>query len=207
MKAILIVDDHPMVQLGLSYQIRKMVADCQVHLAETYDQMIAILDKHAIDMLILDLSIPGGSGPKTIGEVRQMRPQVKILVYTSRDEVLNAPLYLQEGADGYLHKMASPADTQIAVQTVLDGKKYLSPKLQAYLLDFGMNEPTNGYDKLSPREKDILHGLLDGLTVKEISVLLRMKQSTVSTYKERIMDKLEVENMVELYKKMHWFIE
>ncbi|SDH45449.1 regulatory protein, luxR family [Dyadobacter soli] len=103
--------------------------------------------------------------------------------------------------------MATPAETHAADKAILEGKKYISEKLQTYLSQITLQTHLAGFQALSPREHDVLYYLLEGLIVKQISDQLRMKQSTVSTYKERIMNKLEAENMVDLYKKMHWFIQ
>ena len=208
MTTLLIVDDHPMVQLGLTYQIQKATPDYQLLLAATFNEMISSLKGTAVDLIILDLGIPGGLGVAMITEIRRIQQGAKILIYTSRDELTNGPVYLQAGANGFLHKVAPQPEINTAIKAILNGKKYVSMTLQAHLLNvYTNNKPSNNYDALSPREKDILHYLMEGSAMKEIGARLKITQSTVSTYKERIMEKMQASNMVELYKKMHWYIE
>jgi len=208
MTTILIVDDHPMVQLGLTYQIQKATPDYQLLLAATFNEMISSLKGTAVDLIILDLGIPGGLGVAMITEIRRIQQGAKILIYTSRDELTNGPVYLQAGANGFLHKVAPQPEINTAIKAILNGKKYVSMTLQTHLLNgYTNNKPSNNYDALSPREKDILHYLMEGSAMKEIGARLKITQSTVSTYKERIMEKMQASNMVELYKKMHWYIE
>ena len=208
MTTLLIVDDHPMVQLGLTYQIQKATPDYQLLLAATFNEMISSLKGTAVDLIILDLGIPGGLGVAMITEIRRIQQGAKILIYTSRDELTNGPVYLQAGANGFLHKVAPQPEINTAIKAILNGKKYVSMTLQTHLLNgYTNNKPSNNYDALSPREKDILHYLMEGSAMKEIGARLKITQSTVSTYKERIMEKMQASNMVELYKKMHWYIE
>jgi DNA-binding NarL/FixJ family response regulator len=208
MTTLLIVDDHPMVQLGLTYQIQKATPDYQLLLAATFNEMISSLKDTAVDLIILDLGIPGGLGVAMITEIRRIQQGAKILIYTSRDELTNGPVYLQAGANGFLHKVAPQPEINTAIKAILNGKKYVSMTLQTHLLNgYTNNKPSNNYDALSPREKDILHYLMEGSAMKEIGARLKITQSTVSTYKERIMEKMQASNMVELYKKMHWYIE
>lgn len=208
MTTILIVDDHPMVQLGLTYQIQKVTPNYQLLSAATFNEMISLLKQTAVDLVILDLGIPGGQGVKMIAELRRIQQGAKILIYTSRDEFTNGPTYLQAGANGFLHKVAQQPEINAAIKAILSGKKYVSMTLQAHLLNgYTNSKPSNSYDALSPREKDILHYLMEGFTIKEVGIRLKINQSTVSTYKERIMEKMQASNMLELYKKMHWYIE
>ena len=197
-----------MVQLGLTYQIQKATPDYQLLLAATFNEMISSLKGTAVDLIILDLGIPGGLGVAMITEIRRIQQGAKILIYTSRDELTNGPVYLQAGANGFLHKVAPQPEINTAIKAILNGKKYVSMTLQTHLLNgYTNNKPSNNYDALSPREKDILHYLMEGSAMKEIGARLKITQSTVSTYKERIMEKMQASNMVELYKKMHWYIE
>lgn len=197
-----------MVRSGLTYQIQKTTPEYQLLLAATFHEMVSMLNQTPVELVILDLGIPGGQGARMVDEIRQVQPKAKILVYTARDELSNGPVYLQAGANGFLHKLAPQPEINIAIRTILSGKKYISMTLQVHLLNgFTSSKPSNSYHALSAREKDILHFLMEGSAIKEIGAKLKINQSTVSAYKERIMEKMQASSMVELYQKMQWYIE
>jgi DNA-binding NarL/FixJ family response regulator len=187
---------------------KKTTPEYQLLLAATFHEMISMFNQTQVELVILDLGIPGGQGARMLDEIRQVQPKAKILVYIARYEISNRPAYLQAGANGFLHKLAPQPEINIAIRTILSGKKYISMTLQAHLLNgFASSKPSNSYHALSAREKDILHFLMEGSAIKEIGARLNINQSTVSTYKERIVEKMQASSMVELYQKMQWYIE
>ncbi|WP_083769056.1 response regulator [Dyadobacter fermentans] len=210
MKQFLVVDDHPMMQISLQLLLKEIFEGCNVHMTASFQDSLARLDETNIDLIVLDLGIPGSAGVDMIKQLRERQPEVRILVFSARDESMNAPIYLRAGANGFLHKMSSQDEIRTALKTVINDKKYVSSQLQAQMLEALTSNKAidaNSYDGLSPREKEVLHKMLDGDTIKEISESLRMKQSTVSTYKERIMQKMEATNIVDLVRKTLWYID
>jgi two-component system invasion response regulator UvrY len=210
MKNILIVDDHFLVCLGLEILVKKVVKNSSVFLNHNFDEAIKTLKTHKIDLLILDLSIPGGKGPDMIRSFCAIQKGIRILICSGRDELTNAPACINEGAYGFLSKDAQDSEAEKAVELVINGKKYVSPAVQLKIIENFMNGQQinkNPLETLSPREREVLNLLLVGHSSKFIGDSLRIKFSTVSTHKMRIFQKLEVENNVELFKKVGHYSE
>ncbi len=206
MNNLLIVDDHPLMRFGLRLQVKEAFPECEIHLAASYDEAMAVIKEKAIDLIVLDIVIPKGQGLHMVEELKTRYPDTKILVFTSKDEEFNAPLYLQAGADGFLSKLAQQEEFIKALQVILKGHRFLSMRMQEYYLfesaasrKFRQSE----YEQLSPREKQILYYILEGRPAKEICYLTDLKQSTVSSFKDRILKKMNVSNTVELIHKMN----
>lgn len=204
MRNVLLVDDHHMVCLGMGMLVKTVIADTTLYFAHTYEDALNEIKTHQMDLVILDLGIPGGIGTSMIKTFRNVQQNIRILVCSGRDELLNAPDYIQAGANGFLHKSSSDDETEKAIRMVLEGKKYVSPAVQRKMFDSVLNgEPTNNpFESLSPREKQVLELLLTGKWTKEIADDLKVKFSTVSTQKTKIFQKFGVENIVDLIRKV-----
>ncbi len=204
MRNVLLVDDHHMVCLGMGMLVKTVIADPTLYFAHTYEDAFDEIKAHQMDLVILDLGIPGGIGTGMIRTFREVQQNIRILVCTGRDELLNAPDYIQAGANGFLHKSSSDDETAKAIRMVLEGKKYVSPAVQRKMFDSVLNgEITNNpFESLSPREKQVLELLLTGKWTKEIADELNVKFSTVSTQKAKIFQKFGVENIVDLIRKV-----
>lgn len=135
----------------------------------------------------------------------RVQKDIKILVCSGRDELHNAPICMRAGAYGFLSKNAPDDYGKMAVEMVLMGKKYISSSVQENVFNtylFGQSIYINPLEALSPREKDVMNLLIKGKSNKEISNTLHIKHSTVSTHKLRIFQKMDVENNVELLRKI-----
>ncbi|WP_158547878.1 response regulator [Dyadobacter luteus] len=205
MKNILLLDDHPIIRKALEGTVRKVVGECIVVHAGTLKEAMTQAENYRFDMIILDLSIPGGTGAGMIQVLHKQSSGAPVLVCSGRDELHNAPHCISMGANGYLPKNASDEETETAIRTVLQNKKYLRPHVQAQILDNFLHNRTllpNPMESLTPREREVLDLLIMGKWTKEIAELLNLKFSTVSTHKARILEKMGAENTVELYKKV-----
>ncbi|MCF0055206.1 response regulator transcription factor [Dyadobacter sp. CY356] len=200
MNKILIVDDHRMTCLGIQIQVEKVIKAPRVHIADSFTEAIRQLEDNYMDLIILDLGIPGGLGTAMIEALRKQQPGARILVCTGRDELLFAPLYLAAGVNGFLHKASSDQQTQSAILTVMEDRQYVSGLVQQKMFKdiLNGNPQKNPLESLSVREKQVLALLLAGKWTKEIADELNLKFSTVSTQKTRIFQKLAVENIVDL---------
>jgi two-component system, NarL family, invasion response regulator UvrY len=209
MKNVLIVDDHTIVRYGTMQIMKQLVPDVQVSGAADMDQMIKCLREHQFELLILDINIPGGDNLQMIDIVKLRQPDIKILVFSGYDEQLYALRYLQSGADGYLTKHSSENEFKKAVHVIMNNDKYISPAIKENLLkgiEDNKNPPgQNPFSSLSNREIDVMQSLVNGLSVAEISLKLNIQVSTVSTYKHRIFEKMEISNIVELVDKARFY--
>lgn len=209
MHHILIIDDHPMVSIGVQALVKTVLENSTISFAYSFQEGLDALGQTHVDLMILDLAIPGSRGPEMIGAYRNVQPDLKILIFSGRDELSNAPIYLHRGANGFLHKNSFDAEAAKAILTIMENKKYVSPKLKEAMLSNLMEGKAMQPDpvaSLTPREREVLSLLLTGKWLKSIADELNVKISTVGTQKNRIFKKLNVDNIVDLARKF-WYLE
>lgn len=196
---VLIADDHPIVREGL----RRIAADqpgiTVVAEAADANQALARVGDTAIDVVLLDVSMPGPSFIEVLQAVRRDHPSIKVLVLSVHPEDQWAVRALRAGAAGYLTKDHSPEQLIEAIRRVCRGGKYVSPtlaeKLATGLEAGGLAAP---HESLSDREYEVLRALGSGLTVKEVAEQLKLSSKTVSTYRTRILQKMNLKHNAEL---------
>jgi DNA-binding NarL/FixJ family response regulator len=202
---ILIADDHSIVRYGTSLVIKEVLPNGNIREATNFEQLLKLLDTVTFNLLVLDINIPGGNNLQMIDVIRLRQPGIKILVFSGYDEQLYALRCLQAGADGYVVKQAPEGELKNAIQTILSNDKYISPLIKQHLIK-GLANPSaaslNPLSTLSNREMEVMQQLIKGASVAEISNSLSLQISTVSTYKSRIFEKMEVNNIVELVEKV-----
>lgn len=173
------------------------------------DEMISQLRQEKFDLLIMDINIPGGNSLQMVDIVKLRQPDIRILVFSGYDEEVYALRYLQSGVHGYLNKNNSEKELPNAIKSVLNGEKYVSQAVKESLLNKATldNTPETGnpLKKLSNRELDVLQSLINGMSLSEIGSSLNLGVSTVSTYKQRIFEKLGIHNIIELVEKVKLF--
>lgn len=205
MPNILIADDHSIVRFGTMLMIKQFMPNAQILGAESLNSALKYLNSQEFNLLILDVNLPGGNNIQMIDVVKLRQPHIKILIFSAYDEQLFALRYIQAGADGYLPKQLHENELKTAIQTVLNDEKYISPSLKERLLNgvTGRSEPmiANPLNKLSNRETEVMQLLIKGLSLADISTTLNIEVSTVSTYKSRIYEKLQVVNIIDLAEK------
>lgn len=204
MKQMLLVDDHAIVRYGIMQLICHEFPGTEISTALNMDQMVIELRQNCFDLIILDINFPGGNNLQMIDIVKLRQPGAKILVFSGYDEKMYALRYLQAGACGYLNKNNSEKELPIAIKLVLAGERYMSPVIKETLLSKTSDAASinNPLTKLSNREMEVLQSLVNGMTLGEIGSSLNLGVSTVSTYKQRIFEKLEIQNLVELVEKV-----
>jgi DNA-binding NarL/FixJ family response regulator len=206
---IFIADDHPIVRQGLR---RIVEADAGMAIAgEAGDaaSLCAALAHTATDVVLLDVSMPGGLFLETLRELRAKHPTVRVLVLSVHPEDQWAVRALRAGASGYLTKDHSPDQLLDAIRRVYRGGKYVSPTLAEHLaehLEGGAERAP--HELLSDREFEVMRRLGSGLTVSQIASELAISAKTVSTYRTRILEKMAVATNAELvrYASKHGLI-
>jgi two-component system invasion response regulator UvrY len=202
---VLIVDDHPMTCFGIEFLVKKVIKDCTVYFAHSFNESLEVTKEKNVDLVILDLGIPGGLGVDMIKFFREVKVDIKILICSGRDELTNAPQYLQYGANGFINKNSPEDEAMKAIQMVVNNKNYLSERIHGVVMDNLINNAkpfVNPMDRLTRREKEVLDLLMQGKWVKEVANELNLKFSTVSTQKSKIFQKMNVDNMVDLVRKV-----
>jgi DNA-binding NarL/FixJ family response regulator len=195
---LLIADDHPIVRQGL----RQIAADqpgiAVVGEAASADEALARLREVPVDVMLLDVSMPGPGFIEVLQQVRRDHPTVKVLVLSVHPEDQWAVRALRAGAAGYLTKDHSPEQLIEAVRRVYRGGKYVTAALAEKLatgLEAGGATPHEG---LSDREFEVLRGLGAGRSVKEVAARLKLSPKTVSTYRARILEKMRLQTNADL---------
>ncbi|MCO6148354.1 response regulator transcription factor [Flavobacterium sp. NRK1] len=197
---ILIADDHSVVRQGVSLILREFFDDIAIEHSESFPETLSMLKINSYDLLLLDINLPGGNNVTMINESRVVQPNMKILMFSAYDEDQYALRFLQAGANGYLNKLSSEEKIIDAVKVVLGGGVYTDLDLTVYSQD------SNPLDSLSNRELEIAGLLVKGEGNLEIANKLNIGMSTVSTYKGRIFEKLNVTNVVSLAEKYKMYI-
>ncbi|HYA85966.1 MAG TPA: response regulator transcription factor [Nitrospirota bacterium] len=196
---ILIADDHAIVRKGLK-QILAETSDMVVtgEASNGYEVLEKVRNGH-FDVLLLDISMPGRSGLDILKELKAERPKLPVLVLSMYPEEQYAIRVLKAGASGYLTKESAPDELVVALRKVAQGKKYVSPSLAEKLaFDLEMDTTKPLHEMLSDREYQVLCMVASGKTVGEIAENLSLSAKTISTYRARILDKMNMKNNAEL---------
>lgn len=196
---ILIADDHPIVRNGLKQIIcdeEDMKVICE---ASNGQEVFDEISKNEIDVLILDISMPGMGGFEILEKIKQKYPKLPVLMLSALSEELYASKTLKAGASGFINKESAPIELVKAVRKVFSGGLYVSAYLAEKLAsDFKHDVSKPPQEYLSNREFQIMCMIGSGKTVTEIADMLCISVKTVSTYKARIFNKMNFKNNSEL---------
>lgn len=197
---ILITDDHLIIQQGLGFIIKDFLNKARISYANSVNTTLLSLKDERVDLLILDINIPGGNNFKMIEQIREIQPGVKILLFSAYEESTYALRYLKVGVNGYLEKSASETEIKKAVSRILTKGKYFSPEIQDQLLDtYDRHNPSrNKLEQLTNREIEVARYIIDGEGTSSIGEKLALQVSTISTHKKNIFEKLRISNVSEL---------
>ncbi len=186
-----IVDDHSIVRSGLR-QYFEDESDLQVvGEAASGGEAIDLVRKTEMDVLLMDLSMPGQNGIDALAMIRAKAPDLAILILSGYPEEHYALNLIRQGASGYLSKQCEPSEIVAAIRTVAQGRRYITPAV-AELLAQQLTRPDEGlpHEQLSEREFQVFVRLAKGETVGDIAEGLSISVKTVSTYRTRIMEKM-----------------
>lgn len=196
---ILVADDHSMIRRGIRLTIADE-PDMRVGgEAQTAQQALDLVRASEWDVVILDISMPGGSGLEALKEIKKERPTLPVLMLSMHPEEQFAVRAFKAGASGYLTKESSPEELLSALRKVCSGGKYLTLSLAERLANelIAASHP-NAHESLSDREYEVFCLLAKGLTVSEIAEQLSLSVKTVSTYRARVLEKMNLKNNAEI---------
>jgi DNA-binding NarL/FixJ family response regulator len=193
MTRVLIADDHALVRDGLRHILRSASGFEVVGEASDGVTTIAMIRSTVADVLVLDLSMPGRNGVDLIKQIKDEKPALRILVLTMHAEQQYAVRAFKAGASGYLTKESASAELVAAVTKVAAGGVYVSLTMAERLAQT-LNEPAGDlpHQRLSDREFDVFRRIASGETITEIAQALSVSVKTVSTYKTRILEKMQM---------------
>jgi DNA-binding NarL/FixJ family response regulator len=188
---ILIVDDHPVVQAGLSSMLATHEEVEVIGSASSGDEALMMVRQDMPDILLLDLRMPGMNGIDTLHALKEMKASARVIILTSFETDENIYRAVQAGAQGYLLKNTSQCQMLEAIATVHAGKRYIPNQIAARLAERMLRS------NLTARESEILEMLAKGLTNKQIGSALTISENTVRNHVNSIMEKLEVSDRTE----------
>jgi DNA-binding NarL/FixJ family response regulator len=196
---LLMADDHAIVLGGLK-ELLALVDGIQVAgEASNGEQVLQNLGRDDVDMILLDMNMPGPSGVDLIARIRLQAPRLPILVLSMHNELQVARAALKAGANGYLTKDSEPEMLIGAIRKVAAGRRFIDPMLADQMtFDAYVGNARFRHEHLSPREFHLMNLLAGGKSVGEIAVDLGLSRKTISTHKNRLMQKMEFRNNADL---------
>jgi two-component system, NarL family, invasion response regulator UvrY len=205
MTRILLIDDHPIVRQGIKQVLAGAFDPALVGEAANAEEGLTEVRNTDWDILVLDLTLPGTSGLDLLKDLRRERPTLPVLVLSMHPADQFARRVINAGASGYLTKDTAPTELVKAVGEVIAGRRYLSPALIA--ASFQHDESVQAqrpHELLSDREYQVFRMLASGLTVTQIASRLSLSVKTISTYRMRVLEKMNMDTTAEL---MHYGIQ
>jgi two-component system, NarL family, invasion response regulator UvrY len=196
---VILCDDHAVVRRGIRDTIAEAVDIQVVGEAGSYPELRELLRKTPCDVLLLDLNMPGRGGLEVLSALREEGSGVRTLVVSMYPEDQYAIRVLRAGARGYVNKAGDPAELVLAIRTVMQGRKYVTPEVAEMLVD-QLNAPESEelHASLSERELQTLQKIAAGRRLSEIAEELMLSPKTVSVYRARVLEKLHLSNNAEL---------
>lgn len=196
---VLIADDHAVVRQGLKQILAETSDMLVVGEASTGAEALEKVRNEESDVLVLDMAMPGPSGLDILKEVRATRPKLPVLILSMHPEEQFAVRLLKAGASGYLNKESAPDELVKAIRKVVAGGKYVGPILAERLaLDISADSDKPLHETLSDREFQVMCLIASGKTVTEIAEALSLSVKTVSTYRARILEKMNLTTNAEV---------
>lgn len=192
----LIADDHAVVRKGLAQILQEEFPAAQVIEVGNSQEALEEIARHELDVILLDISMPGRNGIDTLKQIRSTGVSTPVLMLSMHSEDQYAVRVLKAGASGFLSKESATGELLAAVHRVLSGKKYITPSVAEKLAEMGGVEP--GHAQLSDREMQVLQLIASGKTVSEIADEISLSVNTISTYRTRILEKLGLNNNAEI---------
>ena len=202
---VLVADDHAVVREGVRHVLTSESGFEVVAEAGNRADVIALARTHQPDVVVLDISMPDGTGLSAIGELRAAAPNVRVLILSIHDHEQYVLESVRAGAQGYLRKDSSPAELRDAVRAVHRGESFFSTAMAGRLAaglrqEASRQERADRFAMLSAREREVLIGVASGQTNKEIAAALDISPRTVESHRESLMRKLDIRSVAGLTK-------
>lgn len=196
---VLIADDHAILRRGLKEILMRELEGAVCGEAQNTQEVLSQVRSQAWDLVILDVTMPGRSGLDVLAELKERRPKVPVLVLSMHPEDQYAKRVLKAGASGYMNKESAPEELIKAIRKVLAGGRYVSAALAEKLaVSLGAEGGQPLHERLSDRELEVLRMMGLGKTISQIAEELHLSVTTVSTYRARILEKMNMKTTAEL---------
>lgn len=199
MLRVLIADDHAVVRRGIRQILTEGLSFPHIGEAPETIELIRMALEEDWDIIISDISMPGGGGLEALKAIRKQKPTQPILIVSIFPEEHYAVKVLSLGAAGYLNKDAATEELLNAVKIILSGRRYIQPIIAEKLTEnLRKQAGLMPHELLSEREQEVMMGLVRGQSVSDIALFLEVSPNTVSTYRTRILMKMDMKNNADL---------
>lgn len=199
---VLVADDHAIVRTGIRHVLESEPGFVVVAEASTGAEALELTASLRPDVAVLDISMPGSSGIRVAGELRARVPETQVLIVSMHDNTEYVLESIRAGAHGYLLKDTAATELRGAIRAVRRGESYFSPpiagRLSAVVRGDAAAAPARGLAQLTARERQVLTGIAQGHTNREIAALLGISPRTVESHRENLMKKLGVRTVAGL---------
>ena len=196
---ILLTDDHAVVRQGLKLILADHFKNARFGEARNATEALSRVTKENWDVMVLDITMPGRSGLETLKDVKRLRPKLPVLVLSMHPEDQFAVRMLKTGAAGYLTKESADEELVGAIKKVVAGGRYISPTLAERMATYlTIDVQKAPHERLSDREFLVLRMIASGKTVSQIGKELFLSVKTISTYRARLLEKMDMKNNAEL---------
>ena len=207
---ILIADDHAVVRRGLREILADAFSSADFSEAGNGDEVLGQLGKSTTALLVLDINMPGRSGMDILRDVKHAYPRLPVIILSCHPEEQYAVRCLRAGAAAYINKESAPEELAMATKKILSGGRYISAGLAEKLIA-NLYEPAEKplHESLSDREHEVMRMIAAGVPLTEIGERLHVSVKTISSYRARIMEKMQMKSNAELtrYAMTHSLIE
>jgi two-component system invasion response regulator UvrY len=196
---ILIADDHAVVRRGLREILSDTLPDAEFSEVGNGDEVLIHLGKTQTVLLVLDINMPGRSGMDVLRDVKHAYPRLPVIILSCHPEDQYAVRCLRSGASAYINKESASEELAMAAKTILSGGRYISMSLAEQLIA-NLDEPIDKplHESLSDRELEVMRMIAAGVPLTEIGDTLHVSVKTVSSYRARIMVKMQMKSNAEL---------
>jgi two-component system invasion response regulator UvrY len=198
MMRVLIADDHPVVRRGVRQTLLDEFAECEVVEARTAAELLSLVRTGVWSVVILDISLPDRNGLDVLKELRADYPRLPVVVLSMHPEDQFAVCMMRAGASAYITKESASEDLTQAVRLAMAGRRYMSPALTERLALEAVLDDSSKTPILSDREMQVLCLIAEGKNLTEISEILILSVKTVSTYRARLLEKLNIKTNADL---------
>lgn len=196
---VVLCDDHAVLRRGIRDTLLEATDIRVTAEACSYTELRDALRTAACDVLLLDINMPGRNGLEVLTSVRETHPDIKVIMVSMYPEDQYALRSLKAGAQGYANKAGDPVQLIEAVRQVMQGRKYLTPEVAQMLAEsVAQPQPEVLHETLSEREMQTLQKIASGRRLTDIAEELMLSPKTVSVYRARVLEKLQLANNAEL---------
>lgn len=201
MKKAIIADDHIIIRKGIIHILGGCNELCEIDEADDGQDLLEKTREKHYDLILLDISMPGRNGIEVLKQLRIEHPKIPVIILSIHSEDQYAIRAIKSGAAGYLTKEILPDKLVHAVETVLAGRKYITSSVAEQLANqFDEDMAKSPHERLTDREYEVLCKLASGATITGIAQELYLSVKTISTYRHRILQKMNLKNNAELIK-------